>query len=195
MINFVNSAIMFPQNRPPETNSVDCGLKFLLRNRRVSDRCHTHGIFLSHRWVSTLPRLADVTRCILLLLTRLWKYVVSNLYIRFRNKVDLSTSSLFLSTQSTSHWIVLNVRLTNLCPMLVPLLPKCIWVESAFVWWRVNISQVGRTLLRQRIGQFSELFLLDLLAQFHDRLWESLCLHSSSVQVLRMIVIRPRKFL
>ena len=49
-------------------------------------------------------------------------------------------------------------------------------------------------MLRQRIGQFSELFLLELLAQFRDRLRDYLCLHSSSVQVLRMIVARPRKF-
>ena len=56
-----------------------------------------------------------------------------------------------------------------------------------------ELSQVGRTLLRQRIGQFSELVLLELLAQFHDRLWDYLRLHSGSVQVLRMIVARPQK--
>ena len=114
-------------------------------------------------------------RCTSLLLTRLRKRVLSSLYIRFQNKVCLLTSSLFLSTQINNHWIVLSVLLTTLCPMLVPLLPKCFWVETAFLSWRVNISQVGRILLRQRIEQFSELFLLEFLAQFHDRLWNSLC--------------------
>ena len=78
--------------------------------------------------------------------------------------------------------------------MLVPSLPRCFWVETAFVWWMVNISQVGRTLLRQRIGQFSGLFLLEPLAQFHHRLWDCLCPHSSWVLGLRMIVVLLRKF-
>ena len=132
-------------------------------------------------------------RCTLLFLTRLWKCVVSSLYIRFLNNVDLSTSSLFLSTQSTNHWKVLSARPTTLFPVRVPLLPKCFWVKTAFLSWRVSIIQAGRTLLRQRIGRFSELFSRELLAQFHDRLWDYLSLHSSWVQGLMMIVARPRK--
>ena len=69
-------------------------------------------------------------QCISLLLTRPWNCVVSSLYIRFRNKVDLLTSSLFLSTRSTNHWIVSTVLLTTLCLMLVPLLLRCFWVEN-----------------------------------------------------------------
>ena len=106
-------------------------------------------------------------------MTRLWKCGVSSLYIRSGNEVDLSTSSLFPSNQSSNQWIVLNVRLTTLCPMLIPLLPQCFWVETLALSWRVNISQVGKTLLKQRIGPFSELSSLELLAQFHDRLWAS----------------------
>ena len=156
--------------------------------------CVPHEISLSHRWVLTLLRLADTPRCTLLLLTRPWKCVVSSLNIRFRNKFDLLTSSFFLSTQSTNHRTILSVLLTTFCAMLVPLLPKCFWGGTAFLSWRVNISQVGRKLLRQRIGQFSESFLLELLAQFHDRQWDYLCLHSSWVLGLKTIVFLIRKF-
>ena len=136
-----------------------------------------HDNFLSHSWVLTLPRLEVIPRCTSLLLTRLLKCVVSSLNIRFRKKVDLLTSSLFLSTQSRNHWTVLSVLLTTPCPKLVPLLPKCFWVGTAFLSWRVNISQVGQTRLRQMIGQFSELILLELLAQFHDRDYETVCVY------------------
>ena len=60
---------------------------------------------------------------------------------------------------------------------------------------RVNKSQVGQTLLRQRTGQLSEIFLLELSAHFHERLRDCQCLHSSSVQGLRIILVRPQKFL
>ena len=49
----------------------------------------------------------------------------------------------------------------------------------------MNISQAGRKLLRQTIGQFSEFFLLKLLSQFRDMQGVYLCPHSSSVQGLR----------
>ena len=103
------------------------------------------------------------------------------------------TSFVFLSTQSTNHWTVLRVVLTTLCLKLVPLLPKCFWVEIALVWWRVNIFQAGRTLLRQPIGQFSELFLPETLAQFHDSQWDCLCPHFSWVLWLKMILVLLRK--
>ena len=132
--------------------------------------------------------------CTLLFLMRLWKCGVSILYIRFRSKVGLSTSSWFLLTQSPNHWSFLSVPLRTLCPMPVPLLPRCFWVETASLSWRVSKSQVGRKLLRQRIGQFSELISLELLALFHNRLRNCLCLHSILFQRLGMIVVRPRKF-
>ena len=72
---------------------------------------------------------------------------------------SICTSYLFLSTQSTNHWKVLSVRLTTHCPMLVPLQPKWFSVVTASVSWRVNISQVGWTLMIQTIGQTSEFLL------------------------------------
>ena len=42
---------------------------------------------------------------------------------------------------------------------------------------------------------FDELSLHELLAHFDDRLWDYLCLHSSSVQELKMTVFLLRKFL
>ena len=70
-------------------------------------------------------------------------------------------------------------------PMLAPLLPRCFWVETASLWWRVITCQAGRTMLSQTIGQFNELFLLELLAQFHDRQWDCLCPHPSLVERLK----------
>ena len=104
--------------------------------------------FLLHRSVLTLLHFADMSRCTLPLLMHLWKSEISAWSIYFRNKVGLLTSSLFLSTQSTNQWTVLSGLLTILCPMLAQFLLNCLWVENALVWWRVNISQEARKLLR-----------------------------------------------
>ena len=58
----------------------------------------------------------------------------------------------------------------------------------------MKISQAGRSLLRQTIEQFSELFLLELFAQFHDRQWDYLCPHSSLFQGLEIFMVLHRKF-
>ena len=99
-----------------------------------------------------------------------------------------------LSIQRRNHWTVLSCLLTTLCPLLVLALPKCFWVETASISWRVNIFQVHPTLLRQRIGHFSEIFLLEFSAQFQDTLWECPHLPSSLVQVMRMIVVGLKTF-
>ena len=67
--------------------------------------------------------------------------------------------SIFFSTQSINRWKVLSALLKTLCPMFFSLLPKCFSVEPISLWRRVNISQVDRTLLKQRIGRLSEFFL------------------------------------
>ena len=153
-----------------------------------------HGIIPSYRRVLTLLCFADMSRCAFFLPTRLWKHGASCLDILFRNKVEFLTSSLLLSTQSTSDCLVVSVWLTTLFPLRVLLISNCLSLEIANLSWSLNISQVGRTLLRKRIEKFSELFLLEFRAQFHDRKLECLCLHSTLVQELRIMVVRLQKF-
>ena len=132
-------------------------------------------------------------QCILLPLTRLQKDWTSCLYISFRKKVNLSTLPWLLPNQSTNDWIFLSFRLTNLCLIIVPLLPICFWAETTSLSWKVKISKVGLILLRQRIRQLFGYF-LQIPAQFHDRLRESPCLLSGLVLVLRTMVVRPPIF-
>ena len=101
---------------------------------------------------------------------------------------------IFCSTQSINRWKVLSVLLKTFCPMFFSLLPKRSSVELASILWRMNKSHVNRTLPKQRIGQLSKLFLLELPAQFHDNLWDCLFLHSSSFQKMRNVLIPSPSF-
>ena len=121
----------------------------------------------------------------------LWKCVqVSFLYIRFRNKFDFSTSSLILSTQSTNHRIVFSVWLTTFCLIASQMLlsRNCsLMMNGERIPSKSNLAETNdRTILW--------VFLPELLAQFRERQWNYLCLHSSSVQGLRMIVVKSGKF-
>ena len=122
-----------------------------------------HDISLLHSSLLTSIHLAVMPRCTLLfwcicgnVKSQLWTSI-------FQKIVDLLTSSLFLSNQSPNHLTVLNDLLTVRCPVFAPLLPKIFWEDTAFVWWKVNISQAIRTQLRQTIGQISEFFCWNFL--------------------------------
>ena len=88
----------------------------------------------------------------------------------------------------------LSGQLTTFCTVLAPLLPKCFSVETTFAWWWMNISEAGRTQVRQRIEQFSELYLLELFAQFPDRRLYYLSPHCSLVRVVNIIIVSFESF-
>ena len=105
---------------------------------------------------------------------------------RYSNLVLISFNSEHQSLKISS------VLLTTLRLMLVPLLPRCFWVETACIWWRVNISQVGRNTAEPKDRTI-------LWVNFAETsclvpLWDCLCLQSNSVHRLMIVVVRPRNF-
>ena len=123
VIEFANSDFMFVEYMLTETNTVNWGLEFQLRYCHVSDWCHT--VFPCYIYQSEGIFISQVCHEAYCFFWFICKDVKSQVWRPiFELIIDSFTLSLFLSTQSTNHWIVLSALLTTLCPMLVLLLPK-----------------------------------------------------------------------
>ena len=106
--------------------------------------------------------------------------------------IDIVLISLDSEHQSLNSFACsADIFLSQSCPLAAQLLlsrNRILMVKGEHIPIGSSIAEI-----KDRTTLFSY-FLLKFLAQFHDILWDYPCLHSSSVQVLRMSAARPRKF-
>ena len=166
---------MLSQYLSPETNSVDCGMTFYFWNRRVSDRCHRafsyhiDEYFLAssgrHYTMQLVSPYAAVKMC-----SHKFVHLFQH---RFIETTSIHRHRLYFSKfrASNTDWLwVFGWQL-----IVSWLSQRC---SNAFLSWRVNLSQLNRKLLRQRKGQCSEFFSLELFTQLQDRLSDCLVYNS-----------------